>query len=364
MVALIGQISVEKTMLRVAVVGAGGTARYVRRGYGRIPGVEWSLAVDTNPEVLKICAGEGAKRGSTRFEDALGADIDLVDVSTPNHLHEEHACAALNAGKHVLLQKPMAHNVASADRILEAAARSKGTLGMYMVLLTNPISWEIRELIQSGVLGEIQSVRARDAHRGGLRMPARTEHWRGSVEKTGGGSFVQLSVHSMNLIQWWLGRRITEATAFSANQHCGTNVGGDDVTVACVKFGAEDKAPLGTFDSGYASEGRAREVYGTKGFVRYMNESEVELMLDVPYESETMKYTRVGEVQRFPTVAPAADDVSNPVNQVRMFVEAVMSGTKPVMSGEAGRHDLAVCAVIYESARRGAAMRVDSKGRD
>src|SRR5690349_15976220 len=99
-------------MLRVAVVGAGGTARHVRRGYGRIPGVEWTLAVDTNPEVLKLCAAEGAKRVSGRFEDALAGDIHLVDVSTPNHLHEEHACRALEAGKHVLLQKPMAHNVA------------------------------------------------------------------------------------------------------------------------------------------------------------------------------------------------------------------------------------------------------------
>jgi predicted dehydrogenase len=345
-------------MLRVAVVGAGGTARYVRRAYGKIPGVEWTLAVDTNPEVLTMCAGEGAKRTSLRLEDALAADIDLVDVSTPNHLHEEHACRALEAGKHVLLQKPMAHNVASADRILAVAAKSKGTLGMYMVLLTNPVSWEIRRLIQSGALGEIQSVRARDSHRGGLSMPERGEHWRGSAEKTGGGSFIQLSVHSMNLIQWWLGKRITEAAAFSANQFCGKSVGGDDVTVACVKFGNDATAPLGMFDSGYASEGRAREVYGTKGFVRYMNEAEVELQLDEPYEGELLKYTTPEEPQRFAAISPDADDVSNPLNQVRMFCEALMQGERPVMSGDEGRHDLAVCAAVYESARSGKAIKV------
>jgi predicted dehydrogenase len=189
-------------------------------------------------------------------------------------------------------------------------------------------------------------------------MPAKDAHWRGSAEQTGGGSFIQLSVHSINLIQWWLGRRITEVSAFSKNQFCGSSVGGDDVTVACVKFGDEPTAPLGAFDSGYASEGRAREVYGTKGFVRYMNEAEVELMLDVPYQGEILKYTRVGEVQRFAAEPPAADDVSNPLNQVRLFCEALMKGEKPMMSGDAGRHDLAVCAAVYESARRGAPVKV------
>jgi predicted dehydrogenase len=320
--------------------------------------VEWRLAVDLSPEVLEICRKEGAVRGSARFEDALADDIDVVDVSTPNHLHEEHAVRALEAGKHVLLQKPMAHNVASADRILAAAAKSKGTLGMYMVMYTYPVVWEIKRMIEAGRLGKIQSVRARDAHRGGLKLPKAAENWRGSRELTGGGSFVQLSVHSMNLVQWWVGEAITEVKAFSEKQFC-ENVGGDDVTVACVKFGEGDNAVLGMFDSGYASDGRSRELFGTKGYVRFINENEVEMQLDDAWEGELLNYTNVGTLQRFSVVPPDTNDVSNPFNQNRMFLEAVGKGERVYMSGEKGRWDLAVCAAVYRSAEEGRAVRVE-----
>jgi predicted dehydrogenase len=338
-------------VIRVALVGTGGMARYYRSVYARLPGVRWELAVDVNEADLAACRALGAARTSTQFSDALGPDIDMVDISTPNHLHEQQAVAALAAGKHVLLQKPIANSLTSADKIVAAAMTAKGRLGMYMSSYNNPLVWEIKRLITGGHLGEIQSVRARDSHRGGLRMAASAGNWRGSREQTGGGSFIQLSIHAINLMQWWLDSPITEVFAFSANQRC-PNIGGDDVTVAVAKLAG---GVLATFDSGYASEGLSREIYGSKGrVILRQDDCMMDVMLDDPYHSDVLQ---VAEPGKWVTVQRAAgtgwDDIDNPLNQQRMFVERIAAGQPPLNGGEIGRRDLAVVMAAYESAVSG-----------
>jgi predicted dehydrogenase len=335
-------------MIRVAVVGVGGMAKSYRQVYAQLPGVEWALAVDVNDAELEASRGQGARRVSTRFEDALADDIDMVDISTPNHLHEQQAVAALRAGKHVLLQKPMANTLAAADSIVAAARQAKGTLGMYMSGYTNPLMWEIRSLIDAGALGRIQSIRARDAHRGGLRQRDAATNWRRSRELTGGGSFIQLSIHAINHMQWWLQTPITEVMAYSDNQYC-PNIGGDDVTLAIARFG---ERYYGGFDSGYASDGMTREIYGDKGHVILSNwDKELAVVLDGPYRSDLIRYEMPGEVLRVPAPAFSLSDAANPLNQQRMFIDAIREGRKPFMSGEQGRQDLAVVMAVYQSAR-------------
>ncbi|HYF47885.1 MAG TPA: Gfo/Idh/MocA family oxidoreductase [Planctomycetota bacterium] len=339
-------------MLRVAMVGTGGMARTYRECYAKLPDVEWSLAIDVNDTELENCIKLGAKRTSKNFSDALGPGIDVVDISTPNHLHEEQAISALNAGKHVLLQKPMSNTLSGADNIMKAARASKGNLGMYMSSYTQPLMWEIKQLIDSGALGKIQSIRARDAHRGGLA--AKKEAWRGSLEKTGGGSFIQLSIHSINMVQWWLGAKITEVSAFSANQYC-PNIGGDDVTTAIAKF---ENGIFGVFDSGYASVGGSKEIFGSRGTLRLFAEGELELTLDQPWEGKLIKYTTPEKLMKFERESVALNDTSNPYNQHRMFLEAIAAGKTPHMTGEHGWQDLAVVMAVYDSAKSGLVAKV------
>ncbi len=158
-------------MIHVALVGAGGMARHYRKAYTTLPDVEWSVAIDLDPEQLELCRQAGAKNIGTEFSAALAPEIDLVDISTPNHLHEEQAVAALAAGKHVLLQKPMANSLESADRILAAAKSAKGTLGMYMSSYCNPLVWEIKRIID-GDLSERCRAFGRGMLSGGMATKA------------------------------------------------------------------------------------------------------------------------------------------------------------------------------------------------
>ena len=334
-------------MLHIAMVGAGGMAKNYRKTYTTLPGVEFTLAVDIDPEQLQACQSMGVKRTSQDFSAALAPDIDVVDISTPNFLHEEQAVAALRAGKHVLLQKPMANSLESADRIVAEASSSKGILGMYMSSYTNPLVWEIKNIVDAGLLGRIQSIRARDAHRGGLNAEPGERNWRGNRQMTGGGSFVQLSIHAINLMQWWLCSNIVEVFAYSENQYC-PNIGGDDVTVATTRFAS---GILGLFDSGYASDGMTREIYGTEGAVRLIRgDSELELHLKRPYASKWINYDTPDKRQVFAAPTARFDDTDNPFNQQRMFLEALSNGREPHMSAQAGRQDLAVVMAAYRSA--------------
>jgi predicted dehydrogenase len=332
-------------------------ASHYRGVYARLPNVQWVLAVDVNEKELAACRALGAQRTSSNFSDALAADIDMVDISTPNHLHEEQAVAALEAGKHVLLQKPMANTLAAADKILAASAKAKGRLGMYMSSYNNPLVWEVKQLIAGGRLGRIQSVRARDAHRGGLRASASAANWRGNRNQTGGGSFVQLSIHAINLMQWWLDTTVTEIFAYSANQLC-PNIGGDDVTTAVAKL---DSGLLAIFDSGWASDGMTREIYGTKGRINLREDDKfLDVVLDEPYRSELIDASVAGTMASIarPAATDGFDNVNNPLNQQRMFIERISAGQPPLNSGEIGRRDLAVVMAAYESARVGRPIKI------
>jgi predicted dehydrogenase len=335
-------------------------ASHYRSVYAKLPGVQWMLAVDVNENDLAACRALGVKRTSSNFADALADDIDMVDVSTPNHLHEEQAVAALEAGKHVLLQKPMANTLEAADHILAASKTSKGRLGMYMSGYNNPLVWEVKRLVEGGFLGKIQSVRTRDSHRGGLRAKVANENWRGDRDRTGGGSFIQLSIHGMNLIQWWLNAPITEIFAYSANQYC-PNIGGDDVTTAVGKL---EGGILGLFDSGWASDGMTREIYGTKGRLNLRADDRfLDVILDDPYTSGLIDAPVPGKMVTIPRPAETDgfDNVNNPLNQQRMFIERVSAGQMPLNGGDIGRRDLAVVMAAYESARVGRPVKVSTK---
>jgi len=334
------------------MVGCGGMAKQYRTVYARMPGVRWVAAIDPNQQALDACQAEGAERCSGAFEDALADDIDAVVISTPNHLHADQAVAALTAGKHVLLQKPIANTLDAADRIVAAAAEAQQRHGvwaaMYMSSYDDPAVWAIKAILDAGLLGTIQSVRARDAHTGGLNL--NPEAWRSSRDLTGGGSFVQLSIHGLNLMRWWLNAGVEAVTAISTNRLCKA-VGGDDCTAAAIEF---SDGTLGVFDSGYASDGNLRELYGTRGWIRFWANREgrrVELRLDQPFNAAVnFNYELANTVASFPAPAPKFDDVSNPYNQNVMFIDRIRANQPPHMSAAQGRDDLAAVEAVYTSA--------------
>lgn len=336
----------EDKCLCIALVGFRGMAARFRRRYMEIPGARLALMIGTDPEALRKAAEElGVERWSVEFADALGSEIDMVDISTPNHLHREQAVAAMQAGKHILLQKPIAPNVEDADAIVETARRTGVTAGMYMSMFDNPLFYDLKKLLAGGHLGRVSAVHCRGAYRSGLTMKPST--WRGSRRQTGGGSFIQLAIHPINMAQWLLDERIVRVAAFSGNLMC-PNVGGDDVTSAACEF---KSGIQGTLSSGYASCPNLLAIYGTKGYVSVTDENRLDILMDEAYTGETIRYERPGKIE---TIQYAFDVSSlcrdpNPYDQHVAFVRALLEGKPAPISLEAGLYDLQIVEAVYRA---------------
>ena len=191
--------------LRVAVLGAGAITQVAHLPVLRkLKGVE----------VAAICDSDFAKARSLaeRFEIAnayddieelLGAtELDAVVICTPNHLHEGHVLAALGAGLHVLVEKPLALNTASAQRVIRAAEKKDRVVMVGMNHRYRADVQIVRSFVQTGELGEVESVRG-SWH---VFRPSRAQlGWRLRRDLAGGGAMLDLGLSILDLGLWLAG---------------------------------------------------------------------------------------------------------------------------------------------------------------
>ena len=138
-------------------------------------------------------------------------DIDLVDVCTPGHTHAEIVIAALEAGKHVLCEKPLANNVAEAQAMADAAARAaeRGTRAMVGFTYRRvPAIALARQLVAEGRIGTVRHVRAQYLQ-DWIADPAAPMSWRLDKSKAGSGALGDIGAHIVDLTQFITGDRIT-----------------------------------------------------------------------------------------------------------------------------------------------------------
>ncbi len=141
-------------------------------------------------------------------------DLDAVVICTPNHLHEEMAIAALEAGKHVFVERPLATTSAGAARVIQAAERAGRVLVAGMPHRFRPGVAALRDFVAGGELGEVYSVRGSWMTR---LMPGSRHTWRYDRGAAGGGALVDLGVPALDLCMWLVGyptvKRVSCVTA-------------------------------------------------------------------------------------------------------------------------------------------------------
>src|SRR3990172_8052344 len=124
----------------VGIIGAGGIFAEHARGYAQMPRARIVALADVDAERMRRASKDFfIPFTCSNYNDLLARpDVDIVDICTPPSLHEEMVLAALRAGKHVLCEKPLAHSLASADRIIEAARQYPGKLSVIYQLRYSP----------------------------------------------------------------------------------------------------------------------------------------------------------------------------------------------------------------------------------
>ncbi len=133
-------------------------------------------------------------------------EVDAVYIATPNSMHYEHALAALRAGKHVLLEKPMAMTVAHGEELVRVAQQAGKLLRIAFQFRFEDLFGRVRELITQGTLGELRSITLYGASPVG---PPPT--WRQNAAE--GGILADLGVHMLDLVRWMTGLEFTDVSA-------------------------------------------------------------------------------------------------------------------------------------------------------
>ena len=209
-------------MTTAAVVGCGDVSIVHLEAIEKLADSHLVAVCDTDPDTA---AAVGRKRQVPAFTDhremLAAARPDVVHISTPHHQHAQVAVDCLSAGVHVVLEKPVAHTVAEAERVVGAAADHPDVkIGVCFQNRYNAAMKAARALIESGKLGAVAGGAATVLWH---RTPAyyAKRPWRGQRALSGGGVMINQAIHTLDLMQWLLGDVTRVAGQVGTNELCG-----------------------------------------------------------------------------------------------------------------------------------------------
>ncbi len=189
--------------LKVGVIGVGGIAHTHYPGWKESQYAEMVALSDVVPETLnRVADAQGVKKRYTKVEDMLAdKDIDIIDVCTPNMYHAPLSIAALQAGKHVICEKPLAPTPAEIKQMIKARDKSKKLLMTAQHFRFQGNSKSLKAEVDSGSLGNIYHARSWMLRR--AAAPTRTSF---TLKKhSGGGPCIDIGVHILDLTLWMMG---------------------------------------------------------------------------------------------------------------------------------------------------------------
>jgi UDP-N-acetyl-2-amino-2-deoxyglucuronate dehydrogenase len=350
--------------LRFAVVGAGVIGEHHARVVSELGDAELVAVVDRTEGKARKLAERYDADPMVRLDDALArADVDGIAVCTPSGIHAEQAAAALEAGKHVIVEKPVDVSLRAAERLAEAEARSPALATVISQHRFDPSSLAVHEAVSAGRLGVVTSGVATVSW---WRSQAYYDSggWRGTWNLDGGGSLMNQSIHTLDLLVWMLGRpvEVTGQTARLAH----TDIEVEDTAVATVRFEGGALGVVHATTAAYPGLTARLQVHGSHGSavidddrLTYFHAQRVDPGFEAPSYGARAAGNQV-------SLLPEAGDGTGPTagsdpgalsdahrRQYVDFIEAIRSGRTPSVTVVDACTTLAVVLAIYRSAAQG-----------
>jgi predicted dehydrogenase len=221
-------------MVRLGLLGSGFVADFYLDGLRDVPGTR---VVANYSRSAERAADFGRRRGVERQHTEIAGlcadpDVDMVVIALPNHLHLEAVSEAAAAGKAIVCTKPLARSGAEAAEMVRIAREAGVLAGYAETEVFSPNVMKAREMIASGAIGEVLSVRAREAHSG----PHAEHFW--DAELAGGGALLDMGCHTIEAARYFFGKdvAVTHAFAWGATLTHADKTTGEDNAVAMLKF--------------------------------------------------------------------------------------------------------------------------------
>ncbi|MGV3466306.1 MAG: Gfo/Idh/MocA family protein [Heyndrickxia sp.] len=335
------------TKIKVGVIGCGSIATHRHLPeYATNKDVEIVAVCDIVEERAKEKAQTYNAKFYTKYEELLAnEEIDAVSVCTPNYLHAPISIAALNAGKHVLCEKPMATSDDEAKAMIEAAEKN----GKKLMIAHNqrfvPSHVKAREFIESGKLGKVYSFRTAFGHGGpeGWSVDG-ADSWFFKKEEAFIGAMGDLGVHKTDLLRYILNEEIVEVAAF-VDTLSKENSTVDDNAVCILKTASGTVGTLAASWSYVSKEDNSTVIYGENGILRL--EEDPDYSLIIQYKN--------GEVEKFDLgrIQSNEDGGQNTSHVIDSFISSLVKDTDVPINGYEGRKSLNVILAALESSETG-----------
>jgi predicted dehydrogenase len=311
-------------VIRVALLGSGYVQEFHARAVHEHPSAELVAVVNWREQSATALAERFAiPRVTTDWNEIVeAADVDAAVVATPNALHGPQSVALLRAGKHVIVEKPMATSVAECDEMIDASRASGAFLMVAHCWRFRDEVRAMRERVASGELGEVVKTRGYGAH-----ATWGPEGWFVDPALAGGGALVDMGVHAIDTARFLLGDPTPNRVCAAIGTRYGPyQVDDDGVLLITWSNGTNSVVESGWWQPHVGGLEADTEVYGTKGYAR---------IWDPEPPSEDYKHD------------------TQPMYSAQMaeFLDAITEGRQPRPSGEDGRVVMHVVEDAYRSAR-------------
>jgi predicted dehydrogenase len=350
--------------MKVGIIGAGNIARLAHLpGYARLPGVEIAAITDILPAKAKAMAEQyKIPKVFTDYHEMLALKLDAISICVPNAVHAEATIAALESGKHVLCEKPMAMNTAEAQKMADTAKRVGKTLMMGFNNRFRSDAQALKARIEKGEFGDIYFARGGVIRRRGIPGWG---SWFTRKGVAGGGALIDIGVHALDLTMWLMGKpepvAVTGATyaKFGKTPQDGTGTWGvqepdgfydvDDLACAMIRFANGATLML---EASWASHIERSEM-----FVHILGTQAGGRLIDSP--PATKIFTEIDGVRQDILLDPPKE-VGGDSHFVEIvdFVDCIENGRQPSSSAADGVRVMKVLDAIYKSAATGASVPV------
>lgn len=348
--------------VKVGVIGLGMGRAHTER-YRDAPEAQVVALCDQNRERLEQVPEHvgGEVKNARLYTDIAemlrDEELQAVSVALPNALHAPVTIQALEAGKHVLCEKPLAMSAAEAEEMVRTARRLGRTLMVHFNVRFNPTSRAVKQAIEGGALGQIYYGRTVWHRKRGIPQLG---GWFTQKQMSGGGALIDIGVHRLDLALWLMGYpKPVSVTGVTYNllgkrlaepQNKTFDV--DDLAAAFIRF--ENGEAL-TLETSWASNTEKREdqwtqIFGVDGGALIRN-------FDEGYQFEARVFRSAGEAGTH--VEVETPEPPEPWESAQShFCRSILAGTETLAPGEQGHTVMRILDAIYESASTGREVRL------
>lgn len=347
--------------LRVGIVGCGAISRNHLEAFAAIDDAEVVAVCDVDAaRAAETAAAHGVAASFGSLGELLEFGVDIVSVCTPHPTHEEVVVAAAEAGVHVLCEKPIATDIAAAERMVQACDAAGVRLGVFFQRRFWPAAERLHAAFNGGalgtpILGQCSVLLHRDP------TYYSRDAWRGTWLNDGGGVLMTQAIHYIDLLQWVMGD-VAEVTGRVNTFKHGEHIEVEDSAVATLVFTSGALATIQASTAATPALGAQVRVTGSTGGSAQLTEfpEGTDGRIDLWAEGEGIVSSPAHPAQAHPNAELSTINgalIPFHTRQARDFVQAVREGRDPRVSGGDGTAAVRILLAIYASSRSGLPVR-------